>query len=67
MDPLGLAMALLPSLLLPISFLWDLFSLWRLRIRFWNSQGRKGHAEKVKCRAVQCSAAQCSAVQCSAL
>ena len=66
MDPLGLAMCLLPSLLLPISFLWDLFSLWRLRIRFWRSKGRKGHAEKVQCTAEQCNEVQCSAVQCSA-
>jgi len=35
-------------LLLPISFLWDTFSYWRLLLRFWSSQGATDHQKNVR-------------------
>jgi len=33
--------------LLPVSFIWDLLSLWNLKIRFWRSSGASTHRDRV--------------------
>ena len=35
-------------LLLPVSFIWDVFTYWRLVIRFWLMRGRNNHEDNVK-------------------
>jgi len=34
--------------LLPLSFLWDLISLWQLKFRFWRCQGPATHKDRVR-------------------
>ena len=40
--------AVVCPLLLPVSFFWDLFSYWRLLLRFWCSRGGNTHKENVR-------------------
>ena len=34
--------------LLPLSFIWDMVCLWRLKIRFWRSKGLETHRDRVR-------------------
>jgi len=45
---MDVAMAILPSLLLPVSFVWDVVSFWWIRIRYWLSNGWRDHDAKVR-------------------
>lgn len=40
--------AVVCPLLLPISFFWDVFTYWRLLLRFWFSQGANAHQDNVR-------------------
>ena len=40
--------AVVCPLLLPVSFFWDLFTYWRLLLRFWCSQGANAHQQNVR-------------------
>lgn len=45
---LGFVLKVAMVLLLPVSFIWDLISFWRLRFRFWRKLKLPSHEEKVK-------------------